>query len=48
MDDGQRQTRMRSLIDTSTYKQEWELKPKSFGFEPNALSTWSHAASLAT
>ena len=41
--DGQRQYGMRSLPDTSTHNQQWELNPRPSDLASNVLSTWPHA-----
>ena len=39
---------MRSLCNTSTYDQQWELNAKPFDLESNALSTRPHAPRVRT
>ena len=41
---GHKQYVMRSLPDTSTHDQQWELIPGPFDLESNTLSTGSHAS----
>ena len=42
---GQSQCGMRSLPDTSTHDQQWELNPRP-DLESDALSTWPHAIKI--
>ena len=41
----QRQNGVRSLPNTSTHDQQWELSPRTFDLQFNALSIRSHALS---
>ena len=41
---GPRQSRIRSLPNTSTHGQHWESNPRPSDLEPNSLSTRPHAS----
>ena len=42
-----RQCGIRSLPDTSTHDQHWELNPRPSDLESNALLTWPHASTVS-